>query len=105
MVTEELLVQLDDYYHLAKELKAIAVFLQPINSVGRAKENGMKRVRDALALKKIVEIYEKEQRIEMLWLAAQKPHIFEHEVLRSLDMMNDEIAEIDTVVSSLNANS
>lgn len=62
MVTEGLLNELEEYFEIAKRVKAVAVFLQPINNVGRARENGMKRVRDVLVLNRLVEIYEKIQK-------------------------------------------
>ena len=63
MVTENLLNQLSDYFVLAKQLNAIAVFLQPINNVGRARTNGLKRVRDVIVLRKLIEIYESDPEI------------------------------------------
>ena len=63
MVTEGLLNELEEYFEIAKRVKAVAVFLQPINNVGRARENGMKRVRDVLVLNRLVEIYEKNPEI------------------------------------------
>lgn len=59
MVTEALLNQLEDYFSLAKKLNAIAVFLQPINNVGRARQNKLHRVRDVYVLNKLIELYEK----------------------------------------------
>jgi radical SAM protein with 4Fe4S-binding SPASM domain len=58
IVTSELFNELKDYFYLAKELGVMAVFLQPINDVGRAKTNDMKRVNDAEVFKKLVELYE-----------------------------------------------
>ena len=63
MVTEKLLNQLEDYFMLAKDLHAVAVFLQPINNVGRARKNDLKRVRDVQVLHKLIEIYERNPEI------------------------------------------
>ena len=48
--------------------------------------------------------FEKEQRIEMIWLAAKKPHIFEHEVVHSLEEVNNDIVETAETVSYLERN-
>ena len=45
-----------------------------------------------------------EQRIEMIWLAAKKPHIFEHEVVHSLEEVNNDIVETAETVSYLERN-
>nr|WP_296010077.1 radical SAM protein [uncultured Blautia sp.] len=63
MVTEGLLEELEEYFEIAKRVKAVAVFLQPVNNVGRARKNGMRRVRDVLVLNRLVEIYEKNPEI------------------------------------------
>ena len=59
IVTEELYGELEEYFLLARELGVRSVFLQPINEVGRAKENGLKRVEEEKVFKKFVEIYKK----------------------------------------------
>jgi len=59
IVTEELYEELDAYFSLAAKLKVKAVFLQPVNCVGRAKSNKINRVDDSLVFKKVVEVYEK----------------------------------------------
>lgn len=63
MVTYNLLNQLEEYFAFAKKINAIAVFLQPINNIGRARANGLERVRDILALNKLIEIYERDPEI------------------------------------------
>ena len=44
---------------MARKLGVRSVFLQPINEVGRAKENGLKRVEEEKVFKKFVQIYKK----------------------------------------------
>lgn len=60
IVTEKLYGELDDFFELAKDLKAKAVFLQPINNVGRAKYNKMIRVDDSKVFLKVLDIYRKD---------------------------------------------
>lgn len=64
MVTEPFFEEIEEYFSLAKELGAISVFLQPVNSVGRAKKNNIKRVNDAKVFRKIVELYKKDPELE-----------------------------------------
>lgn len=40
----------------------------------------------------------------MIWLAAKKPHIFEHEVVHSLEEVNNDIVETAETVSYLERN-
>lgn len=58
MVTKSFFDEIDDYFTLAKKLGIKAVFLQPVINVGRAKENGLERVNNAIVFKKVVEMYE-----------------------------------------------
>lgn len=59
IVTENLYNEMEEYFLLARRLGVHAVFLQPVNEVGRAKKNNLKRVDEATVFKKFVEIYKK----------------------------------------------
>lgn len=60
IVTKGLFNELEDYFELAKRYHVKAVFLQPINCVGRAKENKLQRINDADVFKKVIDIYNKD---------------------------------------------
>lgn len=63
IVTYDFFNEIEDYFLLAKELGVKAIFLQPIICVGRAKNNNLKRVNDALVFKKVVAIYENDPQL------------------------------------------
>ena len=54
--------------------------------------------------KSFVRCYMRNICIEMIWLAAKKPHIFEHEVVHSLEEVNNDIVETAETVSYLERN-
>ncbi len=58
MITHDFFAEIEQYFYLAKELGIKAVFLQPVICIGRAKENKLERVNDAVVFKKVVEMYE-----------------------------------------------
>lgn len=59
IVTQGLYEEIDDYFFLAERYNVTAIFLQPVISVGRAKENNILRVDDSLVFEKVIEFYEK----------------------------------------------
>lgn len=66
IVTEGLFNELEDYFDLAKKFQAKAVFLQPINCVGRAKENKLNRVNDAIVFNKVLDIYNRDPELRKI---------------------------------------